>query len=85
MVDMFESFEQTPRNLVNRSNQVLGEPCETTAREFTVPEINWLKRIEAILRNGLPNSDKGVAETIAHAHSEIELLLESMDEDWWMR
>ena len=53
--------------------------------EFTETEFNWLKRIESILRNGLPNSDKGVAETIAHAHSEIELLLESIDEDWWMR
>ena len=54
-------------------------------REFTETEFNWLKRIESILRNGLPNSDKGVAETIAHAHSEIELLLESIDEDWWMK
>ena len=54
-------------------------------REFTNTEFNWLKRIESILRNGLPNSDKGVAETIAHAHSEIELLLESIDEDWWMK
>ncbi len=47
--------------------------------------VNWLKRIESILRNGLPHSDKDVAETIAHAHSEIELLLESIDEDWWMQ
>jgi len=53
-------------------------------KEFTETEFNWLKRIETILRNGLPNSDKGVAETIAHAHSEIELLLESIDEDWWL-
>ncbi len=48
-------------------------------------EFYRLKRIEAILRNGLPNADKGVAETIAHAHSEIELLLDSIDEDWWMK
>ena len=54
-------------------------------REFTESEFNWLKRIEAILRNGLPNSNKGVAETITHVHSEIELLLESIDEDGWMK
>ncbi len=48
-------------------------------------EVNWLKRIEAILRNGLPHSNKDIAGTIAHAHSEIELLLESIDEDWWMQ
>ncbi len=48
-------------------------------------EFNRLKRIEAILRNGLPHSDKDIAGTIAHAHSEIELLLESIDEDWWMK
>ncbi len=36
-------------------------------------------------RDGMPNSDKGVAETILHAHSKIELLLESIDQDWWMR
>ena len=54
-------------------------------QEFTDAEFNRLKRIESILRNGLPHSDKDVAETIAHAHSEIELLLESIDEDWWMK
>ncbi len=54
-------------------------------REFTDSEINWLKRIEAILRNGMPTSDKGAAETIGHAHSEVELLLESIDADWWMK
>ena len=48
-------------------------------------EVNWLRRIEAILRNGLPHSDKDVAETIGHAHSEVESLLESIDEDWWMQ
>jgi len=47
--------------------------------------IEWLKRIEAILRNGLPHSDKNVAGTIAHAHAEVELLLESIDQDWWMK
>ncbi len=48
-------------------------------------QVNRLKRIEEILRNGLPHSDKDIAETIAHAHSEIELLLESIDENWWMQ
>jgi len=47
--------------------------------------VNWLKRIEAILRNGLPHSDKDITQTIAHAHAEVELLLESIDEDWWMQ
>ena len=54
-------------------------------REFTKTEFNWLKRIESILRNGLPTDDKAEASTIAHAHAEIELLLESIDEDWWMQ
>ena len=54
-------------------------------REFSETEFNWLRRIESILRNGLPRDDKDVAGTIAHAHSEMELLLESIDEDWWMQ
>jgi hypothetical protein len=44
-----------------------------------------LKRIEAILRNGLPTDDKVEASTITQAHSEIEKLLESIYEDWWMK
>ncbi len=47
--------------------------------------IDWLKRIEVILRNGLPHSDKDIAGTIAHAHAEVELLLESIDSDRWMK
>ena len=47
-------------------------------------EFNWLKRIEAILRNGLPHSDKDVAGTISHAHSEVEKALEDISPDWWM-
>ena len=47
-------------------------------------EFNRLKRIESILRNGLPHDDKDVVSTITHAHAEIELLLESIDEDWWL-
>ena len=43
-------------------------------------EFYRLKRIEAILRNGLPHNDKDVAGTIAHSHTEVELLLESIDE-----
>lgn len=75
--EVFSNFEsETPGGELN---------IETTPRELTTTEINWLKRIEAILRNGLPNSDKGVAETIGYAHSEIELLLESIDADWWMK
>ncbi len=54
-------------------------------QEFADAEFNWLKRIEAILRNGLPHNDKDIAETIAHAHAEVELLLESIDADWWMK
>ncbi len=46
---------------------------------------SWLKRIEAILRNGLPHKDKNIAGTISHAHAEVELLLESIDKDWWMK
>ena len=42
-----------------------------------------LKRIESILRNGLPTDDKSEVSTISHAHSEVESLLESIDEDRW--
>ena len=45
--------------------------------------VNWLKRIESILRNGLPIDDEAEASTIAHAHSEVELLLESISADGW--
>ena len=33
----------------------------------------------------LLTDDKGAAETIGYAHSEIELLLESINENWWMK
>ncbi len=46
-------------------------------------ELYRLKRIEAILRNGLPHNDKDVAGTIAHSHAEVGLLLESIDEHRW--
>ena len=71
--------------LISRQDGDTGAHDDNELREFTDTEFNWLKRIESILRNGLPNSDKGVAETITHAHSEVELLLESIDPDWWMR
>ena len=48
-------------------------------------EFYRLKRIEAMLRNGLPHNDKDVAGTIAHTHAEVELLLESIDEDRWVQ
>ena len=47
--------------------------------------VESLKRIEAILRNGLPNNDKNIAGTISHAHAEVELLLDSIDADWWFK
>ncbi len=43
------------------------------------------KRIESTLRNGLPTDDNAEASTFTHAHSEIESLLESIDEGWWMK
>ena len=97
---MFETFEQIPagdyprttetsshvdENLATSCPEVAEDFCETITQEFTVTEINWLKRIEAILRNGMPTSDKGAAETIGHAYSEVQLLLESIDEDWCMK
>ncbi len=48
-------------------------------------DLTRLKCIEAILRNGLPHSNKDVAETIAHAHAEVELLLESIGPDGRMQ
>ena len=47
--------------------------------------LEYLKRIESILRNGLPTDDKAEASTITRAHSEIEPLLESIKPDWWMK
>ena len=81
-----ETFDQTLQLWDAKScSEVADDLHETTAQDFTVTEINWLKRIESILRNGLPTSDKGAAKTIGHAHSEIELLLESIDPDWCIR
>ena len=45
---------------------------------------DWLRRIESILRNGLPTDDKAEASTITHAHSEVEKALEDISPDWWM-
>jgi len=45
---------------------------------------DWLRRIESILRNGLPADDKDEASTIAHAHSEVEKALEDVSPGWWM-
>ena len=79
-------FDMTIETLIPRHEAGTAARDENERiREFSETEFNWLKRIESILRNGLPNSDKGVAETIAHAHSELELLLESIDPDWWMK
>lgn len=47
--------------------------------------IDRLKRIESILRNGLPNDDEAETNVIAHAHSEVELLLDAVDADWWLK
>ena len=47
--------------------------------------VNCLTRIESILRNGLPTDDEAEASTIAHAHSEVELLLESLGSDGWVQ
>ncbi len=44
-----------------------------------------LKRIERILRNGLPHNDKDIAHTIAHAHAEIEQALEAINTEGWPR
>ena len=86
LANMFETFERMPKGiLVTSCDEFSRESCITPKPEFSVTEINWLKRIESILRNGLPTSDKGAAETIGHAHSEVELLLESIDPDWCMR
>ena len=45
---------------------------------------DWLRRIESILRNGLPTNDKAEASTITHAHSEVEKALEDISPDWWV-
>ena len=44
-----------------------------------------LKRIESILRNGLPTDDKAEASTITHAHSEAEKALEDIFPGWWAK
>lgn len=48
------------------------EYCETTYAR--------LVEIERILRNGLPVDDRAEAGTIAHAHAEVERLLEDLRE-----
>ncbi len=44
-----------------------------------------LRRIETILRNSLPTDDKDEANTITHAHTEVERALEDIDSNWWVR
>ncbi len=61
----------------------LDEPFQ--ARELIGVVVNWLTRIESILRNGLPTDDEAEASAIAHAHSELELLLESISHDGWVQ
>lgn len=61
--------------------EVLDVPPQS--QEFTDVVVNWLRRIEAILRNGLPHSDKDVAGTITHAHAEVEQALESIGPERW--
>ena len=39
-----------------------------------------LKRIESILRNGLPTNDKAETSTITHAHAEVEKALEALED-----
>ena len=46
---------------------------------------DWLRRIESILRNGLPTDDKAEANTITQAHFEVEKALDDMFPDWWMK
>jgi len=53
-------------------------------QECTDVAFDWLRRIESILRNGLPTNDKAEASTITHAHSEVEKALEDISPDWWM-
>jgi len=81
----FSSFERELPAEEKFDSDIANLSIETHIRKLTDTEINWLKRIEAILRNGLPTSDKATAETIGHAHSEIEWPLESINEDWWMK
>ena len=66
----------------SRYAQPLDVPPQS--QEFTDVVVNCMRRIEAILRNGLPHSDKNVTETIEHAHSEVEKALEDISPDWWM-
>ena len=61
----------------------LDEPFQ--ARELIGVVVNWLTRIESILRGSLPTDDFDEANTITHAHSEIELLLESIDKERWLQ
>ena len=73
----FETFEQiSDDKLVNQGDEFSSKFCEILER---------LICIERILRNGLPQNDKDIASTIAHAHAEIELVFEAIDTDGWQR
>ena len=49
------------------------------------PELTaTLRKIELILRNGLPTPDAAAANVIFHALTEVEQSLESFDlPEWW--
>jgi len=67
----------------SRYFQPLDGPLQS--QELIDVVVPWLTRIEPILRNGLPTDDKDEASTIAHAHREVELLLESLGSDGWVQ
>ena len=78
---MLDEFERHSMSIEATLSDTGGAVAPANLNDF----LNLLKRIESILRNGLPTDDKSEVITIAHAHSEIELLLESVDENWWMK
>ena len=72
LAGIFETFEQSSHK-VPTLGHFNGGSDESE---------QWFRRIERILRNGLPHDDKDVAGTIAHAYAITEQALEAINPNW---
>lgn len=73
--------------MIARKAPISGLDKDFSQQEGSINDVafDWLRRIESILRNGLPTNDKAESSTITHAHSEVERALEDISPDWWMQ
>jgi len=80
-----QSDEQQDKEMIAQRAPKFGSDKDFSKQKGSTNDVafDWLRRIESILRNGLPTDDKAEASTITHAHSEVEKALEDISPDWW--